>query len=148
MSGSSLNIKQKKSLSLREERDRAVFEAYNQAITQNDFKSQDEACKYVRKMKAPRFYVSPEFCGIVIGRMLRGEPTGVDGEASKRKFNELFRRYLAYQSVGEKATLISICYNIVYEEAPEFYLSTRSIRYIIFKEKERQCEELRRRVYR
>lgn len=140
-----LKISKKKTVYLREERDRAVFDAYNNAIKNHIFKTQEDAFDYVRTHPAPRFFIEPEFCTTVICRMLRGEPMGIKGEHQRRKFNELFRRYKGYLSAHPGCSSIVVCSVIVNESAPEFYISNRSIRFIISKQREDKCREMQRR---
>ena len=144
MTGNALKIRQKKTVYLREERDRAVFEAYNDAISHNDFKTQEDAFEYVRTHPAPRFFIEPEFCTTVICRMLRNEPMGIKGEHQRRKFNELFRRYKEFLAENPTYPSIVICSIIVNEPAPEFFISTRSVRLIVSRQKEIVWQEMQR----
>ena len=129
---------------MREERDRAVFDAYNEAIKHQTFKTQEDAFEYVRTHAAPRFFIEPEFCTTVICRMLRGEPMGIKGEHQMRKFNVLFHRYKEFLSANPTYSSIVICSIIVNEPAPEFFISNRSVRLIIARQREIVCREIQR----
>lgn len=66
---------------------------------------------------------------------------------TQRKFDELFRRYNEYVATHKKEYLSmnAICEIITAQPAPEFYLSARSIRSIIQKQKEKEWEKIKER---
>ena len=136
----------KKTTYLREQRDRALFDAYCRAISQHSFRSQDEATDYVRTHDAPRFYISPEFCMLIMGRLSRGQDSGIKGKAATRKFQELFRRYVTEWKKPESRDLdmYEICSRIVCQPAPEFYINNRCARGIIQRQKKIRQEEWER----
>ncbi len=136
----------KKTTYLREQRDRALFDAYCKAISEHSFRSQDEATDYVRTHEAPRFYISPEFCMLIMGRLSRGQDSGIKGKAATRKFQELFRRYVAEWKKPESRNLdiYDICSKIVCQPAPEFYINNRAARGIIQDQKRQRQREWER----
>ena len=136
----------KKTTYLREQRDKALFDAYCEAIRTHRFSSQEEATDYVRTHQAPCFYISPEFCTLVMGRMSRGEEPGIKGRAANRKFQELFRRYVAEWRKPESRDLpvYEICSRILAKPAPEFYINNRTARGIIQRQKKLRQEEWER----
>lgn len=138
-----MNHRENKNTALRIERDKALFAAYNRAITQNKFKSQEEAIEYVRTHEAPRFYIDPWFCHVIISRLEKGKPWGVKGEPQMKRIIELYRRYRRLRERPEwaKRSILSACMKIVDEPAPEFYVSYRTARYIIASERERQWKQ-------
>lgn len=126
-------------MGLREERDRALFAAYNKALAEHSFRCQSEAINFVRTSAAPKFYISSEFCAIIIGRLLRGENPGLKGRQRLRKFEVLFRLFLAESGKPENKSRSTreICALIVDMPAPEFYLNYRMTSGIINKQKEK-----------
>lgn len=134
--------KREKATHLREERDEALYKAYNAAVSEFDFASQDDAYNWVRKHSAPRFYITPDFCAIVLGRMISGRHPEVYGTERLRKFNYLFERYKQIKSNPKTSdlTIIRICEIIVHEKAPEFYLSLSSTAKIISRQRRLQCK--------
>ena len=132
-------------MELRKARDKALFDAYNKALSTISFSSQAEAVDYVRTHEAPRFYISPEFCSIVIGRMIRGEEPGIKGTLRIKKFRELYARFLVESSKPENEDMAAreICNIIVEQKAPEFYLNYRASAGIINAQKEKRIKELR-----
>lgn len=135
-----------KDTDLREQRDRAVFDAYKAALVEQGFRTQSEAVEYVRTHPAPRFFISAEFCAIVISRLAAGKHPGVSGRQRIRKFRELYRRYLIETDKPENAGLSmrEICWRIVDQEAPEFYLNFRATSEIINRQREKRQEKLSR----
>lgn len=125
----------------------AIFAAYNKALVDHCFQSQGEAVNYVRTHPAPRFFISAEFCAIVISRLLAGKHPGVSGKQRIRKFRELYRRYLIEMDRPENAnqSLREICGRIVDQEAPEFYLNFRATSEIINRQREKRQEKLAQR---
>lgn len=130
---------------LREERDAALFSAYNKALAEHHFKTQSEAIDYVRTHEAPKFYISPEFCAIVLGRMMKGNPPGVSGFRRVSKFHELLKRYAEMSSRPENAlmSMREICTIIVEQKAPEFYLSYRSTSEILNRQRIKCLHEMK-----
>ena len=136
-----------KDTDLREQRDKAIFDAYRKALVEQGFQTQSEAVEYVRTHPAPRFFVSAKFCQIVIGRLIAGKHPGVSGKQRIRKFRELYRRYLIEKDKPENADLsvYEISWRIVDQQAPEFYLNFRAASEIINRQREKQQEFLAQR---
>lgn len=133
-----------KDTDLREQRDKAIFDAYRKALVEQGFQTQSEAVEYVRTHPAPRFFISAEFCAIVISRLVAGKHPGVSGKQRIRKFRELYRRYLIETDKPENGNLSmrEICWRIVDQEAPEFYLNFRATSEIINRQREKRQEDL------
>lgn len=138
----------KKSVYLREERDRALFDAYSKAIGEIQFASQCEAVDYVRTHEAPRFYIDGEFCRIVINRIRNGRPMNVYCYHQIERFKELARRFEIERADPRNKNLstLAICNIIVEQKAPEFYLSNRRAREILASQKEIRCKEMLKRA--
>lgn len=140
----------KKETYLREERDRALFEAYNRAVATMDFESQCEAIDYARTHEAPRFYVDADFLHIVIGRIRRGVDIGVDGELSRQKFLDMYELVIQERTKPENAflSIMDLCCMVVNMPAPSFYIGYSSARHIISKQRKLKWEEVQRRARR
>lgn len=128
------------------QRDRALFETYTRALQERHFASPGEAINYVRKHPAPRFYIDGNFCAIIIGRMLKGQPTGLKGKQRERKFKELFRLYLIEAEKPENKGMPKreICSRIVEMPAPEFYLNYRATNGILTAQRNLKVREMER----
>lgn len=135
-----------KDTSLRRQRDADFFAAYVKAIQEHDFVSQSEAINYVRCNQAPKFYIDWNFCSAVIGRMLKGMPTGLKGEQRHRKFEQLYKMFLEERSKpgNENLSQKEICYRIVDMPAPEFYINYRAASGIISEQRRLKQEEMMR----
>lgn len=135
-----------KSTYLREQRDVAIFRAYTKALAEHHFSCDTEACNWVRKQPAPSFFTSPEFCQIIVSRMLRGKDCDLKG-ARRAKFEELKRLYLERVDLPrfKGKPMIDICNEIVALPAPEFYLERRVVAMIIREQKEKNTQRFVRR---
>lgn len=110
------------------------------------FSSQSEAIEYVCCHKAPRFFIDGDFCALVIGRMLKGEPTGLRGKKRLKKYNELLRLYLEEKAKpgNESLSKLKICHRIVLMPAPEFYINSRAASEIIKRQMIKRAKPLSR----
>lgn len=142
--------KHKKETYLREERDRALFDAYNRALATMRFSSQSKAVDYARTHGAPRFYVDAEFLRIVVGRIHRGVDMGVDGELSRRKFLDMYDLLIKERAKPENAflSIMDLCCIVVNLPAPSFYIGYSSARHILSKQRKLKWEEVQRRARR
>lgn len=132
-----------KSTFLREQRDLAIFRAYTKALAEHHFSCDTEACNWVRKQPAPSFFTSPEFCQIIVSRLLRGKDSNLKG-ARRAKFEELKRLYLERVDLPrfKGKPMIDICNEIVYLPAPEFYLERRIVAAIIQEQKKKHMQKV------
>lgn len=75
---------------------------------------------------------------------------GVKGESRIRKFTELYRRFQEERAKPKNASLstLEVCNIIVEQPAPEFYISNRSARLIISRQKEKLWGEMTRKIKR
>lgn len=139
-------VKRFKTISVREERDRCLFDAYNEALNSMRFETQSEIYDHVRKMPAPKFFIEAETCAIYIGRLLRKKDPGICNETSKRRMSELYIRYQEESKKKENKGLsvVDICQIIINQPAPEFYLEVSSVENIIEKERRNKWEVLKR----
>lgn len=71
--------------------------------------------------KAPRFYVSFTVCRRIISLMNRGIDPHIIHPQRKKMYEEIFRRYKKRNQIG-----YSCLYEIISEEAPEFYIEELS----------------------
>lgn len=136
-----------KSVRLRQERDEALFREYCKALNQHDFLKPDDVYDYVRKRPAPRFYVEAEFLRDYISCRMRGKSFGRFGEETQRKFDELYQRYLFYSNNSnlDRKSLLEISEMIVNTPAPEYYISRRTTRMIIARQKKLKWDSVSKR---
>lgn len=130
-----------KTTQLRRQRDSDLFDAYVAALDNYGFDHQVDAIDFIRQNKAPKFYISAQFCAIVMGRMVYGRPSGIKGKYQNQKFNELFRRFKQMPKMDDES-ILSKCEILVEQEAPQFYISLRSAREIIARERKNRVNEM------
>lgn len=109
-----------------DERLEDLMSAYDRYISQARHISMPELFSTIVKMPARRFYVSEYRASIVIAQMLKGDSLENMRPVKRRMFREIFRRYQAMQSLKPERSLAQIVSEIVYQPAPEFYLSAQS----------------------
>lgn len=109
---------------LRQQRDVALFRAYQQALKEHDFENQRDAVNYVRTHPAPKWFVSPEFCAAVLSSMDRGRDHYKMGREKKRKFLALHELYKEKKKVFPYCGMchLTLCREIAAMPAPEWYL--------------------------
>lgn len=122
---------------LREERDRALFEAYCKALKEHDFKTSKEAVNFVRTSPAPKWFTSPDRCAAEISRMIRGMRPFVRGRVRLKKYSDLLKAYKAAcaDPANELCCHYAICEKIVETPAPQWYLGYKQAFDIIIREK-------------
>lgn len=143
-------IKREKSTFLREERDRDLFNAYIEAVSSGKCKTEEEAIEYARNHQAKRFYIDSSFCCFIMRRMIKGEPPNVGGQNSIRKFNYLYKLFNEVSSnpKNKGCSTLDICDIILDMPAPEFFVTYRTARFIIARERKVRWEALAKRQHR
>ncbi|MDE6653737.1 MAG: hypothetical protein K2K37_05050 [Muribaculaceae bacterium] len=112
-----------------QERDDAIMAAYRQELIQSRATSLDIIAVGVAARPCRRFWVSEERAVSVVSAMLRGKDvTSSMHPSKKRMFEEIYRRTMVLRARRPHASLISVIPEVIYSEAPEFYLSPRYIR--------------------
>lgn len=83
--------------------------------------------------RASRFWVSERRAADVIGRMLRGDR--LENMLPKRRemFEEICRRVRAHMAADPTLCMTHAVDRVVFEEAPEFYMTSESVRTVIYK---------------
>lgn len=109
---------------LRQQRDIALFQAYQQALKDNTFDNQRDAVNYVRTHPAPNWFVSSEFCAAVLSSLLRGKDHYKMGKEKKRKFAALLALYNEKKQEFPYCGMnhLTLCREIIMMQAPEWYL--------------------------
>lgn len=131
---------------LRKRRDRALFQAYQKALQENEFSDQREAVDYVRKNEAPRWFVSKEFCAAVISSWIRGKEFCKMRVNKRRKFQALYEIYQKLKQEFPYSSLnhLELCGVIVDLPAPEWYIDHQLASRIITEQINLRNEELAR----
>lgn len=121
---------------LREERDRALFDAYCKALGEHEFKTSKEAVNFVRNSPAPKWFTSPDRCAAEISRMIRGMRPFVRGKVRLKKYSDLLKAYkiACADPENELCCHYAICEKIVESPAPQWYLGYKQASDIILRE--------------
>lgn len=129
---------------LRQQRDTALFRAYQEALGACTFSNQREAVDYVRLHSAPRWFVSKEFCAAVISSRIRGRDHYKMGVSKKRKFDALYKLYLKMKGEDEykDLCLLAVCEIMVETPAPEWFLGYQAASRIIQEQINRRNERV------
>lgn len=132
---------------LRQQRDEALFHAYQEALSVNSFSNQREAVDFVRKHGAPRWFVSKEFCAAVISSRLRGKDHYKMSATKRRKFDALLDLYRQKQEEFPYCGFchLALCEAIVEMPAPEWFLGYEAASRIIQEQINRRNERIARR---
>lgn len=135
---------------LRQQRDYALFKAYQSALETENLESQREAVDFVRTHPAPHWFVSKEFCAAVLSSKLRGKDLYKMGKQKKRKFDALMQLYLEKKKEYPYSTMchLALCEAIVEMPAPEWFIGYEMAAKIIAEQIREQNEKLARRYAR
>lgn len=134
-----------KNTELRRERDAALFRSYIAALENNDFRLQRDAVNFVRTHAAPKFFVSPTVCAVFMCRMMKGRSLGNINFLARKKFEELFRRFIELRSLDAYSSVTTICERLVEQPAPEFYIGYDLARSVINREMRRHHDTVAQR---
>ena len=82
---------------------------------------------------ASRFWVSEQRAAIVVSAMLQGRSLGRINQKRREMYEEITRRVKRVLAYHPEMTLLAACSEVIYQEAPEFYLTDESARCIIYR---------------
>lgn len=129
---------------LRQQRDYALFCAYQDALKEKSFSTQKEAINYVLASPAPQWFVSREFCAAVISSRIRGKDHYRMSKTKRRKFDALYELYKekrkdpAYSSCNHQ----DLCEIIVQTPAPEWFLNFGAAEQILLRQRRIRKEKM------
>lgn len=131
------------------ERDADLLRAYREQLAIRHNISLTEIASAIAKSPSRRFWVSEERAYIVVSDMIKGKSIETMSKTKQAMFGEIYRRYVIYQKQLPTMSKRDMIWHICNEEAPEFYLTPKSVIVILHKarkeEKKRCTERLRRR---
>lgn len=115
------------------ERDRELLQAFHRNLSSGNFRSTEEAFFNAATHSASRFWVSERRASYVVGKMI-ADPSFTDSMLPKRRemYLEIFRRFEAARREYPEASIYSLVFDIVNSPAPEFYLTPKSARIILY----------------
>lgn len=111
------------------ERDAALMAAYRTELMESEDASLNRISEGVARRPCSRFWVSEERAVAVVSAMMRGISVTERMHPSKRRmYEEIYRRTLAVRARKPGSSLASAVAEVIYTDAPEFYLSARYVR--------------------
>lgn len=87
--------------------------------------------------RCSRFWVSEGRAADVIGRMMRGESLGHMNPKRREMFEEIYRRVQKRMEESPGLCMTHAVGEVIFEEAPEFYLTGEAARTIIYRMRQR-----------
>lgn len=110
-----------------------LMRAYREQLALANYIIMPEIFKKVAESPAKRFWVSEERAAVEISRMLVGKPFSRMRTNKREMFKEIFRRYLALRDFYPDKSVFELVSVIVYQPAPKFYLTPRTIGEFIYR---------------
>ena len=111
------------------ERNRDLLRVYKEQALAMTFIDADILMERIVKCPAKRFWVSEERARKVVARLMRGETMDGMKVTSKRMYAEIFRRTKSLMKEGMRMSEAITA--VVYQPAPEFYLTPQSAAVIL-----------------
>lgn len=118
----------------RDERDAAVLAAYRDEVAKASRIMMDEIVRIVSARPSHRFWVSEERAELVVRSMMKGMDA-LDGmrDTKRRMYEEIYRRVSRMREEKRGISLNHIIFEVVNSPAPEFYLTPRYVRDIVYR---------------
>lgn len=120
-------------LDFTEERNKELIRVYNEKLKQADYIIMPEIFKQVANSPCSRFWVSEERAAVVMSAMLVGKPLLNMTKNKREMFEDLFQRFLMLREKYPKKPICSLSTMAVYQPAPKFYMTPRTIGELIYR---------------
>ena len=134
----------------KEERDADLLRAYHEIISVMGNISMPEVAAKIAATPSKRFWVSEERADIIVSRLLKGKSISNMTPTKQAMFHEIYHRYLDMKKANPSLAKKDIIFKVCNEQAPRFYLTTKSILVLLHKarkeEKERCYERRKKRL--
>ena len=96
---------------------------FKDVLTSEGHTNRYDAMRVAVNKPSCRFWVSPERLVDVINAIEKGGNARVGRNSLRHEmFMELYRRYVEYRDTHGKMKKLDVCYEIVFQQAPKFYL--------------------------
>lgn len=115
------------------QRDMELLRAFNHQLKHKTYRSLAEYFFHAAKMPASRFWVSERRAYEVMCRMKRGDHLENMFRQKRRMFSEIYRRATEAMRADPSLSFYSATFEAVNSPAPEFYMSPKSARVLIYK---------------
>lgn len=125
-----------------EERDADLMKVYNEILEKEKFPFHlMDVMKKVVHHSSKAFWVSTQRAFNVISRMRRGEDPELKCENKRLMFEEIYRRVRELEDKHPEERLFLLVEQVVFTEAPSFYMTPASAKVIIHKIKKKWRKE-------
>lgn len=119
-----------KDSTLRRKKRKALYAVYRKGLEEGRFTSMRNAGIYISHSSAPCFFISPERASNLVGNVLAGKSIDNLHKTKQRMIRKLADDYKQYllDHPDTKLSRVSIMNILVDREAPEFYMTSGSVR--------------------
>lgn len=131
-----------------EERDRELLRLYRKLIANVKCIHFREICTQISEHPSPRFWVSRNRTANVIRALSRGDLLASTHPSKREMYAEIYSRYCELHKLHPNKSVRELTQEIIYQPAPRFYLSPRTIGQFIIRAKARLRNERKKREQR
>ncbi len=115
------------------QRDKELLQAFKKEFSECSSLPLEQIYFRAPQNKASRFWVSERRAATVVAKIMRGESIANMNPKKQEMFMEIYRRVALILHAEPQSTIIDATFRVVNSEAPEFYLTPKSARVIIYK---------------
>lgn len=116
-----------------EDRDRELHQSFMHVLKTAEGVPLRDMFALAANRPTSRFWVSETRAVAVISGMMRGEDMGRMYPKRREMYEEILRRVSARMAADPTLCLTHAVNEVVYEEAPEFYMTPGSVRVIVYR---------------
>ena len=124
-----------------QQRDEDLMRAYRQALHESSHIHMPDIFRKVVAMPSSRFWVSEERAAVVISAMMRGVTFPNMNPTKRKMFQEIYNRVVCLRDRQPCLSVYELTFEVVRQQAPQFYLTPGSAKVIISKIKKRKREK-------
>ena len=128
------------------ERDLDILRNFRKLVSESEEVNISNICSTLVNMPAQRFWVSEERASIVISAMMNGDRLENMGQIKRDMYYEIYRRAMILKKENPDITVYEMVFNVVRQPAPKFYVTPKTMKYLILCAKKRCYEETRKRL--
>lgn len=129
-----------------DERNDELMTAYHSLMEKAEYISMPDIYRSVAEQPSSRFWVSEERAAIVVSSMMKGNKLERMNPNKREMFCEIYRRCMSLKQQFPSMTPYELCFRVVRQPAPKFYLTPGSAKVIICKAKQKWYEERKRKL--
>lgn len=117
----------------KEQRDQELLKAFKNQLHLLGVVETNQLFVRASKCKASRFWVSEHRAGVVVSQIYKGSRLERMNPTRRRMYFEIYRRVKELRDADPTMTLSEAVFQVVNSPAPEFYLTTKSARAMIYR---------------